>query len=334
MNNVEDIWRILREESRAESGWHVRRIHPESGCTVLAGLRVPDGAPGVLLEVEAEAIPPGIRMPRSNGFDLEAVLLGHSHAGHVRLVLSLADPSYATVFAVLCADTSAAAAEQRNDREAVAAFIGRLFVWQNFMARHGPDGLSEAAIVGLMGEIYVLQGMLSDQTGLASAIAAWAGPRGEPNDFALPGGYIEVKASASQAPATVSISNADQLDPSRGRIALLHVRFRSSAEGETLPEMVAALRQRILAEAPSVIALFAAALQQAGYLDAQAGRYDMRLEAVATVLYQVDERFPHIGRGNLMAGVSECRYSVVLADCEPFRALPSFLAELINGGGG
>ena len=212
MSAIEDAWAALRVEYRSESGWHLRRVYPEAPCEISAGLHQPDGVPGLVLEAETSAVPSTARMPKSAGFQVDITLLGHSHTGRVRIALSLAHAAYATVFAVLCLDTAEHAAAQVDEYSAISGFVGRLHVWQAFMAKHGPDGLSEAAMIGLMGELHVLADHIAPHLGFERALGAWAGPRGEPNDFSLAGGYLEVKATARQAPSSLSISNVDQLD--------------------------------------------------------------------------------------------------------------------------
>ncbi|WP_163613932.1 PD-(D/E)XK motif protein, partial [Klebsiella variicola] len=69
-------------------------------------------------------------------------------------------------------------------------------------------------------ELIFLRDELAPRVGLGAAVAMWAGPSGEPNDFALPGGFVEIKATTRQAPELIDIANADQLDDSRGRILL------------------------------------------------------------------------------------------------------------------
>lgn len=328
MSTIEEAWTALREERRSEPGWHLRRVHAKAPCEIFAGLHQPDGAPGLVIEVGVSAVSSTIRMPKSVGFHVEATLLGHSHTGRVRIVLSLAHAAYATVFAVLCLDTAEHAAAQADERSAVSGFVGRLHVWQAFMAKHGPDGLSETAMIGLMGELEVLTNHLAPLLGLERALGTWSGPRGEPNDFSLAGGYLEVKATARQAPGSLSISNADQLDIERGRILLAHLRFRASPDGETLTGMVEAVRSRLAEEAPAVIPQFTALLLAAGYVDAHRENYVLRLVPDGLQLFEVTTDFPHIAPSELRAGILDCTYAIDLGACASWAMPASALASL------
>lgn len=328
MSVVAEARKTLGAEQRTETGWHLRRIHPGAACEILAGIHRPDGAPGLIVEVEASLVPPSIRIPKSAGFRVDTVLLGHSHTGRVRFALSLAHVAYSAVFAVLCTDTADVAASQADAQSALSAFIGRLHVWQAFMARHGPDGLSETAMIGLMGELHVLADHLAPLIGIERALAAWAGPRGEPNDFSLAAGYLEIKTTARQAPESIAISNAAQLDIARGRILLGHLRFRQVPEGATLPELVERVRSRIADEAPAAIAEFAALLLAAGYVDALSENYVLHLEPDCLQLFEVTADFPHIAPGDLRAGVRDCSYTIDLGACASWAVPGSTLASL------
>lgn len=328
MSAIDKAWRALRGEHRIEAGWHLRRVHPEALCEIFAGIHQPDGAPGLIVEVEVAAIPSAVRMPRSAGFRVDTALLGHSQLGRVRIALSLAHDAYSAVFSVLCADAAAVAASQVDAVSAVSAFVARLHVWQAFMARHGPDGLSEAAAVGLMGELHVLADHLAPLLGFEQALGAWAGPRGEPNDFSLAGGYLEVKATTRQAPDSLSISSASQLDIGRGRILLGHLRFRPASGAPTLPEMVERVRSRLVDEAPAAIPQFTALLLAAGYVDAHRDNYVLRLEPNGLQLFEVTADFPHIAPDDLRPGVRDCSYIIDLHACASWAVPGSALASL------
>ncbi|HEX8125173.1 MAG TPA: PD-(D/E)XK motif protein [Allosphingosinicella sp.] len=327
MTAVAAAWQALRAERRSEAGWHLRQLHPGAPCQIFAAIHQPDDRPGLIVEADATALGAAAQVPKSAGFRVEAGLLGHSHHGRVRIILSLAHAAYAQVFAILCADAVDMVTAQKDDRSAIGALISRLHVWQAFMARHGPDGLSEAAMIGLMGELLVLRDHLEPLIGIARALETWAGPRGEPNDFSLAGGFLEIKATTRQAPDRLSISNADQLDIGRGPILLGHVRFRETPDGETLPDMVDAIKTILAADAPSALPMYAAALLAAGYVDAHRQLYDMALLSAAFDLFEITPDFPHLARAELRRGIIDCSYMIDLAACRPWTVPANALAS-------
>lgn len=331
MTAVTEAWTALENEGRREAGWHVRRVHPTAPCEILAGLRRPDDIPGVLLEVPVDQVPPDLALPRSHGFIVEPALLGSSHTGVVRFSLALTDRGYAAVFRVLCEDVAEAAAVASTPRAALRNWTGRLYIWQAFMARHGGDGLSEAAVTGLVGELIFLRDELAPRVGLGAAIAMWAGPRGEPNDFALPGGFVEIKATARQAPDLIEISNAEQLDDGRGRILLGHVRLRLDGGGATLPELVAEIRHHLADEAPHLIAEFDGQLLAAGYLAVHDNLYIRAYRLDRLDLFDVTGEFPRLTRSGLPTGIAACSYTIELSACAPFAVEPPVLDVVAEG---
>lgn len=331
MSIVTDAWAALVEEGRQEKGWHVRRVHPEAACELLAGIRQPGNTPGLIFELSLEDVPPGLVLPRSDGFAVEPVLLGGVQAGRVRYALTLVDLSYKTVFAVLCEDVAVAAASASSPRQALRDWTGRLHVWQAFMALHGASGLSQAAVLGLIGELLILRDELIPCAGVRAALELWTGPRGEPNDFALPGGFLEVKSTSRQSPEVMEIANVAQLDDSRGSILLAHVRLRPDPGGLTLPQLVREIRSTVVEQAAERVVYFHDLLMAAGYVEAQADLYGSGYTPDRTDFFRVEGDFPRVTREELRLGVRNCSYSIDVEACRPFATASTALTEMIGG---
>lgn len=317
MTAIDDAWNALRQEARSEPGWHVRRVHASSSCEILAGIRQPGSVPGLLLEVSTDDIPARLSLPKSKGFVVDSLLLEGS-SGRVRFALVLADRAYEVVFSVLCDDTARAASTAPRPRAAVRAWVDRLHVWQEFMARHGVQGLSETTVIGLFGELLVLRDIIAPAAGIAAAIQSWSGPLGEPNDFAFSGVFLEVKATTRQVPELIEISDADQLDDTRGTILLAHVRLRPSSGGETLPQLVSSLRAVLAREEASQLKHFEQLLMLAGYIDPHANLYDRSYILQAVNLYRVAGAFPRLRRSDIPDGVRAVSYAIDTSACSNY----------------
>jgi hypothetical protein len=331
VSTIANAWATLVQEARQEKGWHVRRVHPEAACEIFAGTRQPGGTPGLILELATEDIPAGLVFPRSNGFLVEPLLTGGVQAGRVRFVLTLLDRSYEAVFAVLCEDVAGAAARAATPRQALRDWTGRLHVWQAFLAVHGAGGMSEQAVVGLLGELLVLRDELIPRIGTHAALGLWTGPRGEPNDFALHGGFLEVKSTARQAPEVVEIANLAQLDDTRGPILLVHVRLRPDPQGLTLSQMVQVLREMVVRHAADRLTEYHDLLMGAGYVDAQADLYRTAYALEYMECFRVGGDFPRVKKIDLRMGVRNCSYSIELEMCRQFPATSSAIQELLGG---
>ncbi|BCW88252.1 hypothetical protein sos41_13910 [Alphaproteobacteria bacterium SO-S41] len=328
MTLLAHTWELLQLEARTEAGWHLRRILPTSPCEIFAALHQPDGTPGLVLEVSPLSFGSYPEIPVAVGFRLVSQLIGHSRNGRVRVILSLADPAYSAVFSVLCMDCAECLANEIDERSALARFVGRLLVWQEFMERRGTGGLPEKAALGLMGELVVLADLIAPKVGWSRAVRSWSGPDGEVNDFCLDRLFLEVKATTRQVTKAIEISNADQLDPSRGNILLAHASFQPTDQGETLPSLVDRIRQRLAIEALTELPVFTERLLKVGYLDADRDLYSDCFRLRKLDLYNVSGSFPHLSRNDLRDGVLECSYSLSLDACECWRTSPDDIVGL------
>ncbi len=333
MTVIEEAWKAIRVEQRSEHGWHVRRIYIGAPCEIFAGILQPESVLGLLIEVSVDDVPAGSTLPKSRGFEVDPVLLGGNDAGRVRFALKLSDPTYEPVFSVLCDDAARAAESEVRPRAAVRAWINRLHVWQEFMARYGFQGLSEVAALGLLGELLVMRSIVIPLGGSAAAVQAWSGPLGEPNDFAFSGGFIEVKSTTRQAPELIEISDIDQLDDTRGRIILAHAKLRPTAAGESLPQVISSLRTILARDSAEYLSRFDELLMNAGYLDEQAGIYDRTYELSSVDLFRVTGSFPRIRRADVCDGIRDLHYTIELAACSPYTVEKHELGRLLRAQG-
>lgn len=330
MSQVSEAWLALRTERRREAGWHLRRVHTEASCDLHAGIQQPGNIAMLVLELPVADVPADLVLPQSRGFSVEPRLTGTSTSGRVRFALILADQAYEDVFDILCSDVAATAAASLRRMDALRSWVRQLHMWQDFMARHGPGGMTEEAVIGLMGELVIIHDHLQPLMGIRAALDAWAGPESEPNDFGLPAGFLEVKTTSRQAPALIPISNAAQLDDSRGTIVLAHVYLRPDPGGTTLAELADLIRESVRRDAPDRMARLDDQFRDAGYLAAQAGLYERRFALDHVDFYRVSGAFPRLTPADLKPGVESCRYTIQVSACVPFRAPAACLGELMG----
>ena len=330
------IWDELvttSDRSALQDGWYLRRIYPEADSGIFVAMRQPGAVPALLVEVDSTAVGVVAEYPSARGFELypESVIPGPR--GRTRLCLVLADARYRDIFEVLVNDVSARIALTTGEGEAVRTFIARLRVWQNFMRKHGVEGLSKEAQIGLFGELLFLADSLVDRVPAHDSVNAWKGPSRESQDFEIGGRCIEVKSTTVVPPVTVNIASMTQLDETLVELLLLcHVSLvLDASNGESLPELVDRLRATIQIQDVSALDDFNAKLIEAGYLDSHSELYsDTRYRHRETNFFKVADGFPRITERDLRGGVSECSYTVLLAACTPYgveapRAIAAFL---------
>ena len=315
------LWEKLSSEHRAGGGWYTRRVYPKSPCAVFAALSGETFLPALLVEVQASAIPAIPEYPSARGFDVAPIRMTPGRHGLVWLVLSLTVPQYAEVFETLASDVAGAIAGAADDRAGVRTMLAHLRVWQEFMRRHGPAGLSTQEQTGLFSELFFLRRHILPHLSAADAVRVWEGPYGRVHDFAVGRVAVEIKGTATATVATFEASSLLQLDETQvGRLCLCHYSWHGgSATGETLPELVDSIRENLAAEDATALARFNESLLRSGYLDSQMSLYDTpRLEETRELLFEVREGFPRLRPRDVPAGIVDGSYTVELSACSGF----------------
>ena len=100
--------------------------------------------------------------------------------------------------------------------------------------------------------------------------------------------------------------------------------------GVTLHDVAERIRGRLLSLDPGSSGILETRLSAAGYRVEDDYSIHRWLEG-ATHIYLVAGNFPRITSGERRSGVSNVRYSISLADCEPFATSVSALNEALAG---
>ena len=337
MVSAGEIWdqlATLGDREAQEDGWYLRRIYPDAACGIFVALRQPGAVPALLVEVDASAVGTVEEYPSGRGFELYPESVTPGPRGRTKLCLVLADTRYRDVLEVLVNDVSERIVAAPGEGEAVKAFIARLHIWQNFMRKHGVEGLTKEAQIGLFGELLFLAAHLLDQAPAHDAVNAWKGPTGGNQDFDIGGRCVEVKCTTVIPPVSVGIASMVQLDDTLVELLLLcHISLvLDGGDGESLPELIDRLRDAIRIQDISALDGFNAKLIEAGYLDAHSELYsDARYLHRETRFFTVTSGFPRVTAGVLLEGILECSYTVVLAACAPYEVEGTeAIAALLN----
>jgi hypothetical protein len=330
---VQDAWKLLYAEDRAEPGWHGRRIHVTAATPIYAALQIPGPTKGLLLQVKAKSILPGNTFPSSAGFEVQLDPVDAGPNGSVRICLRLTERRYEDVFVVLAEDVAAAVAGAGSEPAGLAAMLGRLNTWQRFLKRPGQGILSDQEQVGLFAELTVLSGLLADGLAASDAVRSWRGPWGAPQDFTLATCSLEVEATVSANPVSFEVSNLAQLDervlPS---LILCHLTLARAMTGMTLPELVDTVGITIAATDPGALLPFNDSLLEVGYLEAHRPEYESeRYKVHSERHFLVKAGFPRILADELRTGVTACSYSVQISACMRFLVDAPTARRIVHG---
>ena len=316
---LSDLWTEIALEGKTEPGWHARRIHSESACDMRAAIQAPSGTIGLLFEVSAKSVPPASELPNCVGFNLAIETMHPGPNGSVRLCLLLKDRRFKDIFTTLAEDVIGPVAGAPTEATGVRSLLGRLHTWQRFVSRFGVERLSDEELVGLFAELHFMSSEVVPFVDCASAVGAWRGPYGEPQDFRFRSVAVEVKASSARAPAVFRIANLDQMDPGSREILLVYhvVLDADLAAGQTLPELIGRIRSTLVASDAAAAVDFDASLIETGYLDIHSDAYSRRFAVRSSTWLNVANDFPRLTRGTVMQGVTDASYSVSLQACVP-----------------
>lgn len=168
-DELRTAWGMLREHPAQAREYRTRPLTGEFPLDAYAALRAADDAPCLLIRSEA---PPG------SLFEVGGMRLSvdRDERGTL-LLLSLEDTARSDLFTTVCADALAAAGNDAE--EALDLFLVRLDAWRRFL-RERHAGLSREDTVGLIGELVMLERLLSSRPDF---LASWKAPEDGLHDF-------------------------------------------------------------------------------------------------------------------------------------------------------
>lgn len=320
--NFDRIWANLELRARGTAKQDILtlRVFQESAFDFFLGVQVPDNTRMLLIRIRRESVINQWSLPRSKGFEVQQTVLPEDRGHHATIQLILSDRRYQDIFSRLTEDVVASCSCEPSEKAMLKALFQRLTMWQQFLDRYGPEGLSPVAQRGLYGELRFLQDYLIPAVGAGQAVPAWTGPRKTQQDFQISGIAIEVKTSTAKQHQKVLVASEQQLDDTGlDALYLYHFSLREVRDGgETLPGIIDNIRDK-LSGGPATSMHFEDLLILAGYLDDHRGRYEDTGYADRTgQAFHVREGFPRITEKALVNGVGDVQYSVSLSACAFF----------------
>ena len=310
IDDIELAWRSLRGSADA-SGWRSICIATIGPCSLLAGLSFPEKNEALLASFSSSAIPAAEKLPDGQGFSVSRV--EPDGDGLTWLTLTRSTHGSSELFVAMVADVASAmeAESSADEKRLLRVFLGRIRAWQEFM-RKGAQALGLESEIGLVGELTLLRAIIDAGLPLACAIESWVGPLDGVRDFEIGTGSLEVKTTLSSTGFPAKIGSLEQLDDSvRQPLFLAGVRLRQTESGQSLPELVAEMRD-VAAGEPEAVRLLSERLIAAGYFDVHADRYIRRFTLADIRIVEVKDGFPRLTLGSVPLGVTEAAYEIDL----------------------
>lgn len=220
---------------------------------------------------------------------------------------------------------------QKQGTAPLIALEEALTVWRSILARRGR--MDPRAEVGLFGELLVVRGLLSVDTG---AYAAWRGGLSEEHDFGFGEADVEVKTTSGERRHHWINGLTQLLETEETPLWLLSLQITrgGDAQGMSLSELVDEVLE--LAEGPGR-ELVEQNLSGAGWNERQRDLYSERWRLRTNpLLVQVGRGFPRL-TPNLLSRVAigaaslrQVNYEIDLTDRPASPAPPPMIASIIN----
>lgn len=235
------------------------------------------------------------------------------------LRFSLENNDLLEYFCTFCQDLLDSVKVTSDDETAYHTLRSRYYSWRQLFR---PDNarLTEAEIMGLIGELLFLKDHMIPERGIDVALESWMGPEKTHKDFSDQQDWFEVK-TISFGKESVRISSIEQLDSDiDGTLVVYEMeRMSPSFEGIRLNQLV-----------NSIIALLVNTHQRETFMaKLQLFGFDFSNENDSLVfalrnqnMYRVDrENFPRLHRALLPVAISRAQYELLLTEIEPFKLI-------------
>lgn len=220
-------------------------------------------------------------------------------------------------FCTFCQDLLDSVKVTNDDETAYHTLRSRYYSWRQLFR---PDNarLTEAEIMGLIGELLFLRDYMIIERGIDGALESWMGPEKTHKDFSDQQDWFEVK-TISFGKASVRISSIEQLDSDiDGTLVVYELEKMSpSFEGIRINQLV----NNIIALLVNVSQreTFMAKLQLFGF-DFSDENDNLVFALRNQYMYKVDyENFPRLHRALVPEAITHVQYELLLTEIEPFK---------------
>lgn len=297
---------------QGQSGWNTVAVLKSHPGRFRAGRNYPDRCEALLTSFKTSSIKHNEKLPEGLGFNVTR--LDIQQDGLTWLALTRSPNGNLELFSAMVEDVmeavlTAGVSEESRD---LRVFLGRIRAWQEFM-RKGSMPLSAENEVGLVGELTFLGKMIDSGVPPDIAVNAWVGPTADGvRDFELGFGAIEVKTTVSSSGFVAKIGSLEQLDDTNCKpIFLGAVKFSLTEEGQTLPDKIFEIREKVEFD-PLILANFEDRLLSSSYIISHSQQYHRKFFLLGIFTLEVDSNFPNMTHGNVKSGVISAKYEINL----------------------
>jgi len=229
---------------------------------------------------------------------------------------SLTDDEASALFYKFCDDLIESSRNLDDVNLGYLAITNRFFQWKKMFVSIKSDLLTEAEIMGLLGEILFLKTHLFLKYNQHGAVNGWSGQELTHKDFSYENTWYEIK-SIHRSSQTVKISSIEQLESEKEGELVVYSFEKMSPEfnGITLNLLVEATYHEIESEDDKAIFFSKISLQGFAYND----YYDNFVyELNSCMRFRVVSGFPKLERACLPTAITKAQYDLSLIEIKDF----------------
>jgi hypothetical protein len=298
---IEELWHSLRIGPNAVH----RRVDATHPLELYAEFEPPERF-GLVLFIKDQ--PPEPRTLRSLQIDR-----GVRPDGKWWLRLSVEGNALQPVFAGLCRDVIAFTRTNVAENTASSVILARVDRWRKLLEGE-LRGMPINELLGLIGELVVLETDVMRRYPAIDAIISWTGPLGTAQDFRLPTGQrIETKAVRADS-TSCRINGLDQLDSGPDPLVLAIVRLDQTgihADGAiTATRLIGRLRDQLSIDA-AALNEFDSRLAAFGWHE-HPDHESFAVRVIRIEHFPVGDTFPRLVRAAVPHGVLDAVYEIAL----------------------
>lgn len=329
-NHLFELWQMLEEEKNL--GLVKRLYSSDAPFHIYATFQYPERYYGVAFTFSND-----IRIDISsfeNLRELRVMLIPdttfvNSHL----LIIQLLHHASRDIFASLCENLVQSVIQLNSEQKIIRTVVNQLEKWKTLFDKNNSTGLTPAEQQGLFGELYFLQKFLSKpDLNPCNVLHTWVGVDKALRDFQGVNWALEVKTTSTNNPQKVTINGERQLDESLlENLFLFHYSVEiSNGNGQTLPQKISTIRQILENDIPA-LSIFNVKLFEVGYLDKHEPFYQDRFyQQRHESFYKIKSDFPRIKENELRNGISDVKYSIILAMCEEYIVSESHIFNVLK----
>jgi len=328
---IEDIWQDFESKDTLKTGVVLKRYSPSIIPDCFVAMRMPEKVKSIAFRISDNKID---TTSLNDLKDITTEIIPDKTKGSKYLLLiSLADNSLSSIFAVLSEDLFNYVSSITQEDKLILSLQNRFLKWKELFVLANSPGLSQEKQVGLFGELYLLKKFFLQTKQIEKSLDLWVGPDAGIRDFEKNNSAIEVKTTQSHNHQKIRISSERQLDTTLlDNLFLFHLSLEKRNGSEYSLNTIIDELYSIIGDNKLFSNILRHKLISVGYFKHHKSNYnDISYLIRSEDFYLVSGNFPRIEENNLLKGVGDVHYSIVLtSETEKYKSYFSIVIKTFD----